>query len=285
MDEDEVGQGEGISETSVNTETFEQPSTTETQNSETSSINPSWNEALELLPDDYLKGKLTPVFEKWEKNNNSRFEKVQQQYSPYKDLVENNVSIDDIREAYRLRNEVQANPQVIFERLASHLGYDINLLKGEQSQGLENDDPEGGITDPRIAELEKRQEQSEMILAEQLRREEAIAQQQKEQTWINETKSELDRLESSYGKFDRNRAVQFAVLEHERTGAPVSIEAGVKALLSIYDEARKTSANATAPLTFSGSGGLPSGAVDTSKMSEKELEQYVVGRMAALNGS
>lgn len=283
MDEDEVGQGEVITEGTENTS--EITSTTETQNSETSSHNPSWNEALELLPDDYLRGKLTPVFDKWEKHNNSRFEKVQQQYSPYKDLVENNVSIDDIRDAYRLRNEVQTNPQIIFERLASHLGYDINLLKGEQSQGLENDDPEGGITDPRIAELEKRQEQSEMILAEQIRREEAIAQQQQEQTWINETKSELDRLETTYGKFDRNRAVQFAVLEHERTGAPVSIEAGVKSLMAIYDEARKTSANASAPLTFSGTGGLPSGAVDTSKMSEKELEQYVIGRMAALNGS
>jgi hypothetical protein len=280
--EDEVGQGE-----TVNSEISESPeltvSTSEpTGTQQESSVNPNWNEALEVLPDDYLKGKLTPIFEKWDRNNNSRYEKVQQEFAPYKALAENKVPFEEIQLAFRLRNEISENPQVIFERLAQHLGVDLTKLNGEQSQGLE-DEPEESVN-PELAELRRRQDMQEAYLAQQYQREQQIEQQKQETNWYNETKTHLDKLTETYGQFDRNRAVQEALWVSERTGKPFDLETGVKSMFEYRDQLIKTSANNSAPDVFSGTGSMPSGAVDTSKMTDEEVIQYAAARAKAKNG-
>jgi hypothetical protein len=283
------GQGEGTQEQIDGSQTEDQ-STADSgnQSQQESSVNPNWNEALELLPDEFLKNKLIPVFTKWDNNNNSRFEKVQQDYSrfdPYKPLVENNVPIEEIQLAWQLRNEISNNPQTVFERLAQHLGVDVaGLLNGEQGQGLEEENPEGTVNDPRIAEIQRVQELQNAYLAQQMQREEAIQQQQWETQTYNETKAELDKLTETYGNFDRNRVVQEALWVSERTGQPVNLEAGVKSLRSFEDDVRKNSANNSAPNVFSGTGGLASGIIDTSKMTEDEVIALSVARMKAKNG-
>jgi hypothetical protein len=285
MDEEVNGQGDNVNTEveSINNDSVNTDSTAVTAPTVESSVNPNWNEALELLPDEFLKNKLTPVFKKWDDNNNSRYEKVQQEYAPYKALVENNVPFDQIQLAFRLRNEISENPQVVFERLASHLGYDITKLNGEQSQGLEEDSNEDPL-DPRIAEMQRVQEMQNAYLAQQYQKEQQIEAQRQEQAMYQETVAEFNKLTETYGNFDRNRAVQFAIWESEKTGGEVNLEQGVKAMLEFTGQAIKSSANSTAPDVFSGTGGMPSGQVDTSKMSESELEKYVVARMKAMNG-
>lgn len=289
------GQGEqGTTEISESPELTYSESTATNGNQGTqqeSSINPNWNEALEILPDEFLRNKLTPVFKKWDDNNNSRFEKVQQEYSkfdPYKPLVENNVPMEEIQLAWQLRNEISQNPQTVFERLAQHLGFDVaGLLNGEQSQGLGEVNPEGTV-DPQIAELKRMQEAQTAYLAQQYQREQEFIAQQQQQQWeektYNETKAELDKLAETYGPFDRNRVVQEALWVSERTGKPVDLEAGVKSLRDYEDQIRKSSANASAPNVFSGNGGIPSGQVDTSKMTDDEVVAYAAARAKALNG-
>jgi len=286
-DTENLGQGdtasdiESINNDSAN-ETTDAGSTAEVTPQQESSINPNWNEALELLPDEFLRGKLTPVFKKWDDNSNARYEKVQQQYAPYKALVENNVPFDEVQLAFRLRNEISENPQVIFERLAQHLGIDLTKLNGEQSQGLEDDSEEP--IDPRIAEIQRVQELQNAYLAEQYQERQQIEQQRQEQSWYEETKTALDKLTETYGSFDRNRAVKEAIWIANQNGTEVNIEAGVKSLLSFRDEVIKTSANNSAPDVFSGTGNMPSGKVDTSKMTDDEVIQYAAARAKAYNG-
>lgn len=284
--ENEVGQGEA-NETEVNSEANLQSTAETTETQPESSVNPNWKEALDVLPDDFLRGKLTPVFEKWDKNNNSRFEKVQQElskYDPYKPLIENNVPFEELQQAYQLRNEIANNPKVIFERLAQHLGIDVSeLVNGEQGQGLEEINPEGTV-DPRLTQIQQTQEAQTAYLAQIHAERQAIEQEKQETLFFNETKAELDKLTATYGDFDRNRVVAESLRLSEMTGKPIDLEAGVKSLRAYEDEVIKRSANRNAPQVFSGGGGLPSAAVDTSKMTDDEVIAYAAARAKAMNG-
>lgn len=267
--------------------------TTDSQESTGTGYNPNWDEALNGLPPEFH-AKLKPVFSKWDSSANQRYEKVQQEYAPYKILAENQVSIDDVRQAFELRNQLSANPQEMFNRLAQHLGVDLNRLNGaagenpngDESQGLNAEYPDD--EDPRYTELKRQNEAVINYLAMQEAQQEQIqqAQQQQEQekSWYNDTKSQLDSLEQTYGKFDRNRAVQFAIWEAERTGQELSLEAGVKAMNEFRSNAIQTSANQNAADVFSGNGSLASGRVDTKNMSDAEFEQYAIAKIRAKNG-
>lgn len=287
------GQGEsGSAETEINPSGVDNSESTANDSGSESGTgyNPNWDEALNGLPPEFHE-KLKPVFSKWDSSANQRYEKVQQEYAPYKILAENQVSIDEVRQAFELRNQLSANPQEMFTRLAQHLGIDLNRLNagensnGDESQGLtEYPDDE----DPRYVELKRQNDAvlNYLAMQEQEREQNQQAEQQRiqEETWFNDTRSELDRLEQTYGNFDRNRAVQFAIWEAERSGNEFSLEAGVKAMNDFRSNAIQTSANANAADVFSGNGALASGRVDTKNMSDAEFEQYAIAKIRAKNG-
>jgi len=282
-------QNSNVSEISESPELTYSESTAsaEQETQQESKINPNWKEALDALPDEFTRNKVIPVFDKWDKNNNSRFEKVQQElskYDPYKPLIENNVSFEEVQLAWQLREQIANDPKVVFERLAGYLGFDVSqLLNGEQSQGLEEINPEEPV-DPRMLEIQRTQEAQNAYLAQIHAERQAIEQEKQEQLFFNETKTELDRLSETYGNFDRNRVVQEALWIADKTGKPIDLEAGVKSLRAYEDQIRQSTANNKAPQVFGGGGGLPSGAVDTSKMSDDEVIAYAAARAKALNG-
>jgi hypothetical protein len=255
--------------------------------SNSTGYNPVWDEAFSAIPDvPEFKDKLRPVFEKWDSNNNSRYEKVQQEFAPYRPLLENNVPFDDIQAAFELRNQIASNPQEIFGRLAQHLGYDVSGLvapdRDEESQGQYSEDEDD---DPRISKLAKENEEIKSYLQrqaqEQIDQQNAIQQEQQEREYYNSTVETLNSLEERYGKFDRNKAVQFAIWEAETNGTEVDLESGFRAMKAFQGQAIQESANSSAPDVFSGNGSLVSGRVDTSKMSDAEFQKYAVERMKA----
>lgn len=279
------GQGESGPEITApvgNENGFE--STTDQTVDESKGHNPSWDEALNLLPDDYLRGKVKPVFEKWDSNNNERFTKLQEQYKPYEELIQHDVKFDRIKEAFEFQNRVANHPQDVFKALAAHLGYDVESLlnpgSGANGESLVDEDAE----DPRLTEMRRIQDGMLNVFAQQEIEKEQAAQKQQEQTWFDETVTSLNSLEEKYGKFDRNRVVREALYLHETTGKPIDFEAGVRSLAELTKTAFANSASSKAPGVFSGNGSLQSGRVDTKNMSDKEQEEYVARRMAELNG-
>jgi len=283
----EASQGE--SDSSSESSEVVESTAGESTGGESTGYNPSWNEAFDKIPIEQYREDLKPVFEKWDKNNNQRYEQVQQRFSPYEVLVENEVSIDDIKSAFELRNQLTQSPQDVFNRLAQHLGYDLSKLApnaGDESQGLNDEYPEE--IDPRLAELQKTQAGMLAYLQQTAEAEEntrlANEQAAQETAWFDQTKTGLDSIEEKYGKVDRNRVVQFAIWEAESKGTEVDLEAGFRAMQEFAKSAIQTSANATAPVVFGGNGALQSGRVDTSKMNEEEFNKYAVERIRAKNG-
>ena len=295
------GQGETVSSEPQSTT---EPSGTESYQSqsepsdnggsESTGINPNWNGLLEVLPDSYLKGKVQPFLEEFDRNNNKRFEKVQQQFAPYQELVDNQIPYEDVRTAFMLRNEIQQNPQVIFEKLAQHLGYDISKLSGNagdpNSQGLPNQTDESELEDldPRVrqamqqTELLKRQQEAmlQMMTLDKQREVEA-QQQQQERQWYSETVQTLDKLGVPKEGDERNRFVQFALMEQQRTGAR---DVDFRSSWDAYRAWRGPQANATAPDVTAGNGNFAAEKYDFSKMSNDDVENLAIQKLRQLNG-
>lgn len=281
--------GQGDAGESGESQEFNSDSTAGESGGGQTGYNPNWDEAFNGLPPEFHE-KLKPVFTKWDQSSNQRYEQVQQRYSPYEILAENEVSIDDVRQAFELRNQISRTPQEVFGRLAAHLGYDISKLNqnGDEGQGL-NEYSDNEDEDPRIAELKRQNEGILNYLDQRHQHEEnqrlEQEQAQQESQWFDETKSTLDTLESKYGKFDRNRVVQFALWEAESKGTDVNLEDGIRAMQEFTKTAIQGSANASAPQVFSGNGALVSGRVDTSKMNDAEFQKYAVERIRAKNAA
>lgn len=285
-----TSQGDAGTESTSAGGTFESTDSTAGQESNSTGYNPNWDEAFKAIPDvPEFHEKLKPVFQKWDESANSRYEKVQQEYAPYKQLIDNQVPFDDIRTAFEIRNNLTTDPRGMFDRLAQHLGIDVSKLEanGDESQGL-NQYSDEEDDDPRITELRNQNQQILSALQAQAQEridiENAQKQQAQEKQYYDTTVSELNALEAKYGEFDRNKAVQFAIWEAETKGTEVDFEAGFKAMKEFQGQAIQTSASRQAPDVFSGNGSLASGRVDTKNMSESEFQEYAVARMKAKLG-
>lgn len=258
---------------------------TSEESSETG-YNPNWKEAFDVLPDEYTRNQVKPVFEKWDSANNRRYEELQNKFNPYNELIEHGVDMERIKAAFEFQNQVASKPEDIFKALGAHLGYDMesiqNALKGMGDESEEDDSDE--IEDPRLAELRKTQEGMIEFLAQQEAAKQEAAQKEQESKWFDETSNTLTELEGKYGKFDRNRVVREALMISEQTGKPVDFEAGVRSLAEFSRTAFQNSPSANAPGVFSGNGNLASGRVDTKKMNDSDFEKYAIAEMARING-
>ena len=292
-------QGSEQSTGTENTSSQETTQHSETQ-SQNESHNPNWDELLNELPDDYIKNRVRPHLEKFDRNNNSRFEKVQQQWAPYQPLVDNKVSFEDVQQAFQLRHNLTNNTRQFFEQLGQTLGIEGSrlqaLFNNEQQeqqpnngQGLRNGIPEGEEEplDPRIQQLKRQQEAMQAYLAEQWagaqQQQAFIQQQQNEARWYNETKEVLDKFNVA-DKEERNWAVNFAIMQSQQTGKPVDIEAGIRAMRSFQGQAIQN--RRYAPPVSDGTGNFIAETVDFKELAKNRdnLDDYVVQKLKQLNG-
>lgn len=279
------GQGDSGPVGDEGNQSQEVESTTDEGQSESTGYNPNWKEAFDVLPDEYTRNQVKPVFEKWDANNNKRYADLQAQYDPYKELLEHKVDMERIKGAFEFQNRVASNPKEIFEALGAHLNVNPEALKRlfeeEQNQSTDDEDKE----DPRLAELRKNQEGMLNWVAQQETARQEAAKKVQEDTWFKETSTALDSLEEKYGKFDRNRVVREALYLAEQKGGEVDFEAGIRSLAELSQTAFEKSPSAKAPNVFSGNGDLASGRVDTKKMSESEFQKYALTEIARINGN
>lgn len=283
----------------------------ESEGGESGGHNPNWNGLLEDLPDEYIRGKVIPHLKEFDRNNNKRFETVQQQFAPYKPLVDNNVPFEDVQLAFRLREEVQKNPQRVFEQLAQHLGVDLSRL--QQGQGSQNPNPQqqqnksqgqpqNGLPDgldledldPRLkaiiehqAQQQARLEATNNAILQSLMvdkdQEARIQQQRWEEQQYNETVQTLDRL--NVPKAQRNFFVQFAVADSQMNGGNVDFDRAWNAYQAQIGNAVQSRANNKAPNVLNGVGNLAAESVDFSKMSDKDVEALAIAKLKQRNGN
>jgi hypothetical protein len=231
--------------------------------------NPAWNEVLSVLPEQFH-SVVTPHFQKWDQAANSRVEAVNSQlkdFEVYQPFVEHGITPDIIEQGLRIMWEVNNNPQNVYNSLASTYGY--NQSQQNSSTGEEND--ESNSPDPyenKFNELNQGLELvSKIVLAD--------AQAKRDAAADTELNNELSALKEKIGDYDER-----FVLSMMQNG--MSAEEAGQAFIDLKSNISQQRPSAPRILSGNNGGGsgLPSQAIDPTKLSSKETRNLVAEMLA-----
>lgn len=113
------------------------------------SDNPAWNSALEGIPEEFH-GKLKDEFSRWDSGVNDRFNKIHEEYAPWKEYTKQGYDAETINFALGVVDKLDKEPQFVYNQLETYLK-EKGLLQGQESGTEDNEAVE--YDDPRIGEL------------------------------------------------------------------------------------------------------------------------------------
>jgi len=282
----EEGDNGGGTDTSIDDlgvpETIDVPDTSNASVDESNNEvkpSPAWQKVLDVLPSEFHK-QILPEFDKWDKN----FAEVQSKFAPYKPLVDNNVTFEDIQNSFKLAEMINVNPRAIYDELGKRFGF-ANVEQGlQQIEAQQNQEPaphELGEEFPDISKHPQFVQLQQMVNnfqqsfeQNQLQQQQYAVQRQAEQ----EINTEWQQLESKLGRQlpedVKTEIINRAVIIGDRTGN-YSVEAGYTDYANFVNRVRNSRANATAPTVLSGNGGIPVPQNNIGKMSREERVDYI----------
>lgn len=264
------------------TTTDEAPITTQTESEV--SVNPAWQKVLDVLPQEFHK-QVLPEFTQWDKN----FAEVQSKYAPYKPLLENNVSMEDIQSSIQLAQFLSSDPQAVYEELGRRYGFgqeqgreQVNEPNQQQEQEQEYLDLAEQEQNPKLQQLE----QTVMGLQQMLQDRDAQAQDfQVRENAQREINSEWQSIEQSVGRQlspdIRKEVTRRAIAIGDETGN-YSITEGYKDYAEFVNRVRNSRANNTAPSVLPGNGGQPVTKKNIGQMEESERQDHIAAMVQAL---
>lgn len=258
-------------------------------------IPPAWGKLFEVLPEQFQKHPtVRETLKEWDNN----FAKVQSDYAPYKPLLENKISYEDIQNSIELTRLISANPKYVYEELGKRYGF------GAEQGQQQVDDPEEEENEeipPNLLELENNptlkamkdqldQFQQMFQAQEQAKADEAVkqaAQQEINNEW-NELYKDLRIPEGKdLPQNVKNEIIRRSVAIGDETGI-YSIKEGYRDYADFVNYVRNTRANNTAPTVMPGNGALPSTKKNLGQMDEDERVNHIAAMAKALsegNGS
>jgi DNA-binding transcriptional MerR regulator len=147
--------------------------TSETGGGDNSGINPAWSPLLDILPEQYRQMETVQnTLKGWDQN----YEKLQQEYQPFKDLPEQYRSPERITQAMTVLSNLEANPHQVLQLLAENLGVSlaeakeiVEEAKEPELEFSEDDDPRLPAMAKQIKEFKEAQQQ---FFEQQVQREE-----------------------------------------------------------------------------------------------------------------
>ena len=231
----------------------------------TGGVNPSWQEYLNEIPQEFH-DKVTPAFQKWDAGVQERFNRVHQQYEPWKPIIEAGVDPETASFSINLLNAINDNPEQVWKAIGEY----YNLAQGSTSgQGQEGpEDTEDDPYDGRLSQIERQNQ----IMAQHLirqREQELEAQASKE---LDRELTELRNKNKTRGDFNE----QFVLAQMQ---AGKSSEEAVEAYYQFRDTELKKYRQM--PLIMGSGGGVPQfGNTDVRKLSDKQTGDLVVQMLA-----
>lgn len=227
----------------------------------TGGINPSWNEYLEGVPQEFH-DKITPAFEKWDKGVQERFNKVHQTYEPWKPFLDAGVDAETATFAIKLLNQINENPQMVYEALGNY----YNLSGTPSGQGQK--EPEEKIEEDPYAQKFADLERQNQIMA-------ATLVQNREREMAAQAEAQLDQelaaARKKYGEYDER-----FVLSYMSSG--MSADEAAKAYIEFRDAERaKFGAK---PLIMGSGGGIPQLNTDVRKLSDAGARDLAMQMLA-----
>lgn len=242
--------------------------------------NPAWNDFLRDVPQS-MHPMFEPHLKKWDSNVQDRIQQVHSQYADYKPFAEAGINKDLLNEALQVYNAINDNPQEVLRILNETYGSNQIQQQGQGQQGIQSNQGfqpevvaehpvgEGGQYNPEFARLqEMTNTMAQLLIQQENARQDLMADQ--------ELDKELGDLKQKFGDYDEN-----FVLSYMNIG--MSGEDAVKTYLAAKNEILSNHNRPPAPITVSGSGQLPSNAVNPAAMNEKDTKALVAAMMRATN--
>lgn len=168
-------------------------------------VNPAWEEMLGKVPEEFHTV-LTPTLSEWDKN----FQKVQQEYAPFKDFVENNIPVETIQQSLQIRDLLENNPRGVYDFLQSQYNYGAQEAEkpGPPEEEEYNYDEASDVSShPKFRELSQQVEGFQQYFQQQ-------QQKEIEQNVQREIESEYQKIAETYagGKLDEQTKIDIARL-------------------------------------------------------------------------
>jgi len=186
---------------------------------ENSGFNPAWEPIKEKLGDAAFQ-LIQPELSKWDQGVNKRFETINEQFAPYKELG----TPEELSNYRSIVNQMDSDPEAMYEALGNFLQENGRMPSKAEAQDIADEIDEESSTseDPRIAELAQGQEQIRQFLEQQ---QEAEIQAQAESE-LNQEISALEDL-GKYSKDDMQEIIRTAAFLSSQSDkiVPLSVAA------------------------------------------------------------
>jgi hypothetical protein len=254
-------------------QTSEQTSTDTSSQDANGGRNPAWNNLLDKLPKEFH-SMIEPDLREWDQNFTNKTQQVQSQYEPYKFLLEDNVSPENVQAGLQIMAMIEADPQAFHKQMAEfykdqwgqgqEVSQEQSAEKDEATFSLDGEGDEFDVTKhPKFQELASNQEALATYLAQEI-------EAKKQAAADAEVAAEETRLKEKYGDFNQKFVYSYAI----QNG--VDLEDAVKAFSELTNEIRSAPrANDSAPSVFSPSGGVPSSQPKPGQLSDRETRRLV----------
>lgn len=223
--------------------------------------NPAW---------DSLRTKLDPIsfhnieadLKEWDKQAQQRVQSVNEQFKPYKQFVDAGRTPDYIAQAVGLAEQLESNPEAIYNYLGDYLKQNGRLPSATEVQQAEAageiEDPAAAeqqpVEDPRLQQLLEQQEQFQQYIQNQ----QFEASVQQESARLDQELTSLRQAHPELTKDDEQEIIQRAASVLQRTGNAPSMEEAYQSYNALVTRVRSIPRPGdSAPRLIPTSGGVP----------------------------
>lgn len=238
------------------------------------SVNPAWSELLGVVPEQ-LHSQITPHLSKWDQNFQSKINEVHSQYEPWKPIIDQGATPDDVNYALGLLNALSENPQEVIKALTEWAGAESSTeQQGQFNQTQQQIDPDDPIVQhPKFQEMQKNMEAMAQILLSQREQEQ---QAQADQELEEDLQTLRDKFKDR-GEFDEEFVLTLAANSDKFDFK--ALENAVEKFYEKRDAILSTKRQPGPPVLGSG-GAIPAQTPNLKNATETERRQIVAAMLA-----
>lgn len=257
---------------------IEQPGSEEVQDvvDNVPGLNPAWQPVLELLPEQFHTV-VTPHFQKWDKEAQSRIETANnslKEFEAYKPLLEHGITFDEVSNGLRLAYELNNNPENVYNALVEAYKFGQQPQDNAPASGNEESEEDDLIAKlPPEIKAQLGQQGDLLQTVAQIVLNDAQAKQQA--TADKELDDELNAAREKFGEYDEKWVL--SLMQASNISAEEAVQEFVNFKQSL---APKPFAPTLLGGSTGGGAGIPSNAIDPTKLSGKETRNLVVEMLA-----
>jgi hypothetical protein len=239
------------------------------------SVNPAWSDLLGVVPEQ-LHSQVTPHLSKWDQNFQTKINEVHSQYEPWKPIIDQGATPDDVNYALGLLNALSENPQEVIKALSEWAGAESSTeqqgqFNQTQQQQLDPNDPI--LSHPKFQEMQKSMEAMAQILLSQREQE----QQSQADQELEEDLSSLREKFKDRGEFDEEYVLTLAANSDKFDFK--ALESAVEKYYEKRDGILSTKRQPGPPVLGSGAA-IPAQMPDLKKATDAERRQIVASMLS-----